>query len=81
MDYSQGFVPKLSHGTYAMPAHTDLHTHTTYRWEHHEIVGMGIAMWLKRIMVKEVAPIDVVFFQTSLHHSNFPTKLPIQQRH
>ncbi len=32
----------------------------TYRWEDNVVVWMGVAMRLKWIMIKEVAPIDAM---------------------
>ena len=50
------------------------------RWrEDEEVVGVRVAMRLKRIVVKEVAPVDSSCLQCLLDHTHFPAHCPVEK--
>lgn len=51
----------------------------THWREDKEVVGVRVAVRLKRIVVKEVAPVDSSRLQRSLDHTHFPAHRPIEK--
>jgi hypothetical protein len=52
----------------------------THWREDEEVVGVRVAVRLKRIVVKEVAPVDAGHLQRSLDHTHFPAHCPVEKR-